>query len=70
MRGLSCRVNECEDYRLPERHSMQSLRNVHIFRRYAYFMYKTLDPECGGGRAFRNVDIRIATEFLSPTLHY
>jgi len=29
----NCRVNECEDYRLPERHSMQSLGNIQIFRR-------------------------------------
>jgi len=43
------------------------------FGENAYFMYKTLDPECGGGRAFRNVDIMLNHFSLSPstpTLHY
>jgi hypothetical protein len=35
------------------------------FGENAYFMYKTLDLECGGGRAFRNVDI-VLKNFSPP----
>jgi hypothetical protein len=39
------------------------------FGENAYLMYKILDPECGGGRAFRNVDI-VLKNFSPPTLNY
>jgi len=36
------------------------------FGENAYFMYKTLDPECGGGRVFRNVNIVLKNLSLPP----
>jgi hypothetical protein len=36
------------------------------FGENAHFMYKTLDPECGGGRVFRNVNIVLKNFSLSP----
>jgi len=39
------------------------------FGENAYFMYKTLDPEFGGGRAFRNVDLVLKNLSLL-TIHY
>lgn len=42
------------------------LKIYKYFGENAYFMYKTLDPECGGGRVFRNVNIVLKNFSLPP----
>jgi hypothetical protein len=60
-----CRDDECENHRLPECDSMQSVTNIPIFRRKMLLHVRNTGSVCGGSRTFRNVDTVLKN--FSPT---